>query len=97
MELLQTIWNALTNENEILMNIISVPMAFIEATLTLLLFSTILHISISKKQIIEYSVSATIFGLLILYLIPSPFYTFINILLIPFLVYLFYVQIFLKP
>lgn len=61
MELLQTIWNALTNENEILMNIISVPMAFIEATLTLLLFSTILHISISKKQIIEYSVSATIF------------------------------------
>lgn len=87
MELLQTIWNALTNENEILMNIISVPMAFIEATLTLLLFSTILHISISKKQIIEYSVSATIFGLLILYLIPSPFYTFINILLIPFLIY----------
>ena len=54
MELLQTIWNALTNENEILMNIISVPMAFIEATLTLLLFSTILHISISKKKIIEF-------------------------------------------
>lgn len=29
MELLQTIWNALTNENEVLMNIISVPMTFI--------------------------------------------------------------------
>lgn len=34
MELLQTIWNALTNENEVLMNIVSVPMTFIEISLT---------------------------------------------------------------
>lgn len=45
MELLQTIWNALTNENEILMNIISVPMIFLEIYLTFLLFTTILNIS----------------------------------------------------
>ena len=44
MELLQTIWNALTNENEVLMNIVSVPMTFIEISLTFLLFTTVLNI-----------------------------------------------------
>ena len=52
MELLQTIWNALTNENEVLMNIISVPMTFIEISLTFLLFTTVLNISFTKKQAI---------------------------------------------
>lgn len=88
MELLQTIWNALTNENEVLMNIISVPMTFIEISLTFLLFTTVLNISFTKKQAILYIVLSSSIGLILPYIIPSPFHTFINILVLPILVYL---------
>ena len=96
MELLQTIWNALTNENEVLMNIISVPMTFIEISLTFLLFTTVLNISFTKKQAILYIVLSSSIGLILPYIIPSPFYTFINLIILPMLVYLILKTNFIK-
>lgn len=87
MEILQTIWTALSSENEILLNIISVPMTFIEATLTLLLFSTILNISFNKKQGIVYVTSFSILSLITTFFIPTPYNTFINLMIFPILVY----------
>ena len=87
MELLQTIWNALTNENEILMNIISVPMIFLEIYLTFLLFTTILNISCSKTQRIQYVLCNSLLAILTSYFIPNPYNTFINLMLFPVLVY----------
>lgn len=96
MELLQTIWNALTNENEVLMNIVSVPMTFIEISLTFLLFTTVLNISFTKKQAILYIVLSSSIGLILPYIIPSPFYTFINLIILPMLVYLILKTNFIK-
>ena len=96
MELLQTIWNALTNENEVLMNIISVPMTFIEISLTFLLFTTVLNISFTKKQAILYIVLSSSIGLILPYITPSPFYTFINLIILPMLVYLILKTNFIK-
>lgn len=96
MELLQTIWNALTNENEVLMNIISVPMTFIEISLTFLLFTNVLNISFTKKQAILYIVLSSSIGLILPYIIPSPFYTFINLIILPMLVYLILKTNFIK-
>lgn len=87
MEILQTIWNALTSENEILLNIVSIPMTFIEATVTLLLFSTLLNISFSKKQGIVYIISFSFIALTANYFVPAPYNTFINIMAFPILVY----------
>ena len=87
MEILQTIWNALTSENEILLNIVSIPMTFIEAIITLLLFSTLLNISFSKKQGVLYVFSFSIVALISTYFIPTPYNTFINIMAFPVLVY----------
>ena len=87
MEILQTIWNALTSENEVLLNIVSIPMTFIEATITLLLFSTLLNISFSKKQGFLYVVSFSVVALIGTYFIPTPYNTFINIMAFPVLVY----------
>ena len=87
MEILQTIWNALTSENEILLNIVSIPMLFIELTLTLLLFTTLLNISFSKKQGIIYIFCNLLVAILTSYFIPSPFNTFINIMAFPIFVY----------
>ena len=41
MEILQTIWTALTNENQTLINILSIPMTIIEISLALMLFTQI--------------------------------------------------------
>lgn len=52
MEILQTIWTALTTSNEELIQIISIPLTFLEFYLYMLLFTTILNVPRSKKQTI---------------------------------------------
>ena len=86
MEILQTIWNALTNENEMLVNILSIPLSFIEAFITTLLFTTILKIKSTKKQKALYVVIFAIIGLISQFIIPSPYNTFVNVLVCPILV-----------
>lgn len=87
MEILQTIWTALTNENELVLILTGIPMIFIEITVTLLLFTRILNIHYNKKSSIIYILSNFCIVLLSTYCIPQPFNTFINILALPVLVY----------
>lgn len=87
MEILQTIWNALTSENEILLNIVSIPMIFIESILIFNLFTKFLNISCTKKQSFIYIISFSITSLISTYLIPTPYNTFINLIVFPVLVY----------
>lgn len=87
MEILQTIWNALTNENELVMNIISIPMLILELTVTLLVFTQILNISFEHKKGILYVFYSIIFALIPTYFIPTPYNTFINLLAFPVIVY----------
>lgn len=87
MEILQTIWTALTNENELVLILTGIPMIFIEITVTLLLFTQILNIHYNKKSSIIYILSNFCIVLLSTYCIPQPFNTLINILALPVLVY----------
>lgn len=87
MEILQTIWTALTNENELVLILTGIPMIFIEITVTLLLFTQILNISYTKRQFICYIVSFSTIAIISFYLIPAPYNTFINIMVVPVLVY----------
>lgn len=87
MEILQTIWTALTNENEIAQIITSIPMTFIEITLVFLLFTTILNITHTTKQSILYICCFSIIALITTYFVPTPYNTFINIMVYPVLVY----------
>ncbi|MBQ6992280.1 MAG: GHKL domain-containing protein [Clostridia bacterium] len=86
MEFLQTIWTALTTENEVMLNIISIPMIFLEALLITLLFCTILRINSSKKQKLIFITIFSITSLLSTYVVPSPYNTFVNIIIFPILV-----------
>lgn len=54
MEIFQTIWTALSTQNEELINILSIPLSLIETFTIMLLFTTVLSISITKKQKIIY-------------------------------------------
>ena len=85
METLQTIWNILTTENEQLTNIIVSPLVFIESFLYFMIFTKVLKIIYSKKQQLLYICLISVLGLLTMFLIPSPFYTFVNILICPLL------------
>lgn len=56
MEMLSSIWSALSTENQMLVNILAVPLTFVEVWLSLLLFTSILKIETNKK--IQYLIFA---------------------------------------
>lgn len=86
METLQIIWNALTTENVELIKILNIPLAFLEAYVTMLLFTTILNIKSNKKQKLAFVFTFSIIAIIANLFIPSPFNTVINILSFPILV-----------
>lgn len=54
MEIFQTIWTSLTTPNQELIQIIIIPFSFLEATVSMLLFTSILNIVCTKQQKIIY-------------------------------------------
>ncbi len=72
-EILQTIWSSLTTENPVLTNYICVPLAFIEAYVSMLLFTTLLNINSNKKSKIYYVVIVSVLGIVSKYIIPNPY------------------------
>lgn len=96
MEILQTIWNALTTENMELIKIISIPLTILEAYVTMLLFTTILCIKNNKMQRNIFVLSFSAIALISALCIPSPFNTLINIISFPILVIYIFKTNFLK-
>jgi len=78
MELLQTIWTALTIQNEGLLHIISIPFTFIEAYLTMLLSIAIVNIKVTNKQKFLYFFIISIFGIIGGFFIPTPLNVYLN-------------------
>lgn len=87
MEILQTIWSALTTENSTLTLIICSPLTFLEAYISTLLFTRILNIEANSKKILTYVLAFSIIALFNIFIIPTPFNTFINLIACPLLVY----------
>ena len=54
MEMLNNIWSALSTENVDLLNIIFIPLSFIENFLVLKLFANLLNIKYSTRQKLLY-------------------------------------------
>lgn len=83
MELLNNIWTALTTENATLINILSVPLTFVEAYVYMLLFTEVLNITSTKKQKISYVITIAVIGIICSTLISKPFNSIITILAVP--------------
>ena len=96
MEILQTIWTAMSTPNEWLFNILSIPLAFIETAVGMLLFTTILNIESTKKQKITYILILSFLTLLSSFIIPKPFGTYINMILWPIIIKLIFKASILK-
>ena len=87
MNTIQTIWSALTSQNEPLTNILFIPLTFLDAFIGMLYFTSILNIKTTKKRKITYVVTYGIVANLIAFLIPKPYYVFVNIIVWPMMIF----------
>lgn len=78
MDLWGNIWTALSTPNEGVLNAILAPLSLIESALVLYFFIYILNINATRKQKIIYIILSSIVSIISLYLIPPPFNSFIN-------------------
>ncbi len=80
MQIIQTIWTALTTENELLTKIILIPEGFLENFINMLLFITLLNLQINKKQKIRYVLTFSIISNVFNVFIPNPYKSFLNLI-----------------
>lgn len=87
MEFFQTILTAVTTPNENLINILGIPLAYLDVFVVMLFFTTIMNISANRKQKIIYVIVYGTFVFTLNLIIPKQYTVFINILVWPFLIY----------
>ena len=87
MNTLQTIWSALTVQNEELFNYISIPFSYLDAYVGMLFFSTILNIRTSRKRQIAYVLIYGTIANIISFLVPSSYAIFIHIFVWPVMIF----------
>ena len=92
MNTFQTIWSALTTPNEPLINIIGIPLTYLDAYVCMLFFTTILNINASNKRKIIYVIIYATIGIIQSFIIPTSYKIFINMIIWPIIIY-----IILKP
>ena len=80
MEILNNIWSALSTPNEGLIAIISILFGFIETTLIMLIFCTILKIKSSKEKSIIYVLLVSILAFLERIFLDAPFSIILNLI-----------------
>ena len=77
-QFLNNIWVALSTENPTLMNILTVPLNFVESYLSMKIFLTIFNVNASKKQIWAYIILNLIMSTLSSNFILAPFNVIVN-------------------
>ena len=82
MQIFQTIWTAMTTQNEIALSIIFFLLSFIEASVSMLLFTTIFNMKSSRKSKFIYVFLIATIGSISRIFIPDPYGIFLNILFI---------------
>ena len=80
MNIFQTIWTALTTENTVLTNLVIIPLYFIEAYVSMKLFSVVLNINSTKKQKQIYILVVGCIGVLIKLIFATPYSTYLNVI-----------------
>ena len=90
MEILNNICNLLITENEQITNLIILPFYFVEAYLTLYLFTYILNINLSRKKILFYILLIPIISVINNFFVGEPFNIIINYMVIFILLFFVY-------
>lgn len=72
MEIIQTMWNAITTQNDTALTICFFLLSFVEASVSVLLFTTVLNIVTTKKNKLLYVLLVAIVGSLCRLFLPDP-------------------------
>lgn len=88
MNILQTIWSALTTQNVTLTNVLGIPLTFLDISVCMFYFSTILNIKTTRLQKILYILIYGVIANIATFTIPATYKVFINIIVWPILIYL---------
>lgn len=96
MQLLQTILTALTVENEGLIQAISIPLTFLETYVFMLLFTSILNISSTRRQKLIYVILFSIVSIILNNFISKIYSGFLLLLIWPIILILIFKISFLK-
>lgn len=96
MEIFQTIWTALTTENELLTKIIFIPEIFLETFINMLLFTTLLNMSADKNNKIKHIITVSVVGNISNIFISNPYKSFITLFAIFVSIYVFFKSSILK-
>lgn len=86
MNIFQTIWNAISTPNEVLINISGFFLCFVEAYVNMCLFMELLNIRAPKRNRIIYVILFSVIGFILRILLPDPIGTFSTMLLAMFLI-----------
>ena len=78
MEILSNIWNVLSTENDLFIDLIFIPLAFVEYFIMLNLFTSILKINHNRNQKIIFTIIFALTCIIAYYFIPAPYYTIID-------------------
>lgn len=87
MEFLQTIWTALTTSNEGLINVIGIPLNFLDIYVCMLFFTTIFNIEANLKRKLLYTIIFGICSIIINFVIPASYTIFFVMILYPIMIY----------
>lgn len=87
MNTLQTIWSALTTQDEVLTKILFIPVTFLDIFVCMLFFSSILNIKADRKSKIMYVIIFGIIANLISFIVPTSYAVFVNIVVWPLMVF----------
>lgn len=82
MEIIQTMWNAITTQNDTALTICFFLLSFVEASVSVLLFTTVFSIATTRKNKLLYILLVAIAGAFCRLLIPDPWGSFFNIIFI---------------
>ena len=88
MNILQTIWTALITPNATLFKIITIPVTYLDAYIGMLFFSSILNIKTTKRQKILYLLLYGTLGNLVVFIVPTSYTVYVNIIMWPILIFL---------
>lgn len=96
MEILNNIWMALSTPNEGLLNVITIPLFFVENYLILTLFISILNITVTKMQKVKYVLLNSCISIISMHFIRNPFNLILNYIMMIAIAFLIFRISFLK-
>ena len=87
MDILQTIWTAMTTQNELLVKILLIPLSYLDAFVVMLFFTSILNINSNIKNKLLYVLIYGSIGTIITFLVPVSYAVYINIVIWPLVIF----------